>query len=256
MAIGTYYLSKQKVTGVGSFFLLNELQLADSEDGGGEALLGAVVQENKEPLWHVDYPVPLSSFDPRLFVDVLTEMKETLGLNKITVSAKIAAGQQHFQVNKKSSFQLGAGPFPSIPFGGKFSVDHSSTKAIDINYGEGTRYEYIPKGNMIAFYQYLKDNPQALDSKPMLKTAVKFLQKNAFISWIQTAKNWSVTFEKTTSFDAGVEAHLDIFNQDNTINGKVTLHKDSDTKITASVQGDDYYLVALMSTRWDDLKID
>ncbi|MBA3601205.1 MAG: hypothetical protein H0W45_08225, partial [Acidobacteria bacterium] len=58
MGVDTYYLAKQNVAGVGGMFILNRLQTAESS-GGGKALLGSVVKENKAP-FHKDYPVPLT----------------------------------------------------------------------------------------------------------------------------------------------------------------------------------------------------
>jgi len=48
MGIDTYYLAKQNVDGVGGMFISNRLQTAESS-GGGKALLGSVVKENKVP---------------------------------------------------------------------------------------------------------------------------------------------------------------------------------------------------------------
>jgi hypothetical protein len=95
-----------------------------------------------------------------------------------------------------------------------------------------------------------------LNGKPDADMTGKFLEKNAFISLVQIAKEWKVSFESTKTFDTGVEAQIKLFNQDNAVGGKVKLKKTSTTKIEAEVKGSDYYVVGLMSTRWDDVNPD
>lgn len=246
MGIDTYYISKRQVTGIGSIFLLNELIEAES---GGEVLLGAVVQENKSP-FHTDYPVPILISEGNIIIKKLTQWKNELNITSdIVEKQNIAAGHKNFKVDKHNSFQLGLGPFPSIPFNAKFQLDYSRVSKIDITYGAGTLYKYIRKGDMMKLYK-------KLGGKPDDDMTGNFLRKNAFISLLQLAKNWKVTFESTKTFDAGVEAQIDLFNNDNSISGNVKLNKTTTTKIEAEVSGSDYYVVGLMSTRWDDVKPD
>ena len=246
MGIDTYYLSKQKVSGIGSIFLLNELIEAES---GGEALLGAVVQENKSII-HKDYPVPILVSEANIIINKLTQWKTELNINSAIVEQKnIAAGHRNVKVEKKNSIQLGLGPFPNIPFSSKFQMDYSRISTIDITYGEGTLYKYIRKGDMMKLYR-------KLDGQPDDDMTGNFLRKNAYISLLQLAKNWRVSFESTKTFDTGVEAQIDLFNQDNSIGGSVKLNKTTETRIEAEVGGDIYYVVGLMSTRWDDVNPD
>jgi hypothetical protein len=246
MGIETYYLSKRQATGIGSIFLLNELLEAES---GGESLLGAVVQENKSP-FHTDYPVPLLVSEANIIIKKLTQFKTELNiLSDIVEKQNIAAGHKNIKIEKSKSFQLALGPFPSIPFNAKFQLDYSRVSTIDITYGAGTMYQYIRKGDMMKLYSKLKGKPDA-------DMTGRFLEKNAYISLLQLAKNWTVTFESTKTFDADVEAHIDLFNKDDSIGGGVKLKKKSTTKIEAEVKGDAYYVVGLMSTRWDDVKPD
>lgn len=248
MGIETYYLSKRQVSGIGSIFLLNELQ-ETSGSGGGEALLGAVVQENKSP-FHTDYPVPILVSEANIIIQKLTHWKTELNIkSEIVVNQPIAAGQKNIKIEKEKSFQIGLGAFPAIPFNGKFQLDYKKLVNIDITYGAGTVYKYIRKGDMMKLYK-------KLNGKPDDDMTGKFLQKNAFISLIQLAKNWKVTFESAKTFDADAQAQIDLFNNDNAIGGKVKLHKKTATKIEAEVAGDVYYLVGLMSTRWDDVNPD
>lgn len=242
MGIETYYLSKRQVTGMGSIFLLNEL--IEIEDGS--KLLGAVVQENKSP-FHTDYPVPMLVSEANIIVKKLTQWKQELNINsEIVEKQAIAAGHRNVKVEKQNSFQLGLGPFPGVPFNAKFHLDYSRVSTIDITYGEGTKYEYLRKGDMMKLYTKLGGRPDA-------DMTGDFLRKNAYVGLLQIAKNWKVTFESTKTFDAGVEAQIDLFNNDNSIGGSVKLKKTTATKIEAEVKGDSYYVVGLMSTRWDDV---
>lgn len=246
MGIENFYLSKRQVTGVGSIFLLNELIKADN---GGEELLGAVVQENKSH-FHKDYPVPLLVSEANIMVKKLTQFKTELNINSdIIEEQNIAAGHKNFKIDKSKSFQLGLGPFPSVPFNAKFQLDYTKVSTIDFTYGEGTLYKYIRKGDLMKLYHKLNGKPDA-------DMTGKFLEKNAFISLLQLAKNWTVSFESTKTFDTGVDAHINLFNQDKLINGAVKLKKTSSTKIEAEVKGKTYYVVGLMSTRWDDVNPD
>ncbi len=249
MGIETYYLTKRKVSGVGSMFLLNELQEADNNSGGGKALLGSVVTENKKH-FHKDYPVPLLVSEANIIIRKLAEWKDELNIHSdIIVEQNIAAGHRSINIEKNKSFQLSLGSFPLIPFNGKFQIDYRKTSNINISFGAGTKYQYIRKGDLGKLYA-------KLNGKPDIDMTGKFLEKNSFISLIQLAKNWSVTFESTKSFDAGVDAQIDLFNSDETTSGKVKIAKKTSRKIEAKVDGDIYYLVGLMSTKWDDTKLD
>lgn len=247
MSISTYYLSKRNVDGVGGLFILNQLQLADSS-GGGKALLGSTVKENKE-IFHKDYPVPLTMFAPRVLITELTNRKDELGIDgDITLRQDIAGGHEKMKIEKNNSFNIGLGPFPSVPVNAKFQIDYSKMKSIDITYGAGTYYEYIPQGYMGLLYE-------ALGGEPTQKMGGTILKKNAFISLIWLAKNWSVTFESTSKFDLGVDAQVSAFNDDDAVGGKVKISKKSEFNLEATVSGDTYYMVGLMSTRWNKLKM-
>jgi len=243
MGIDTYYLTKKDVSGIGGLFLLNELQQADA---GGEDLLGSVVQENKSP-FHTDYPVPLLVSEPNVIINKLNKFKTELNITADVIQKQnIAAGNKNITIDKSKSFNLGLGPFPAIPFNGKFQLDYGRVSTISITYGAGTMYKYIRKGDMMKLYTKLGGKPDA-------DMTGKFLEKNAFISLIQLAKNWTVTFESTQTFGADVSGQIKLFNQDNAVGGGVKMNKKTNTKIDATVAGDTYYVVGLMSTRWSDV---
>lgn len=247
MSISTYYLSKRNIDGVGGLFILNQLQLADSS-GGGRALLGSTVKENKE-IFHKDYPVPLTMFAPRVLISELENRKNDLGIDgDITLRQDIAGGREKMKIEKNNSFNIGLGPFPSVPVNAKFQIDYAKMKSIDITYGAGTYYEYIPQGYMGMLYE-------SLDGKPTQKMGGEILRKNSYISLIWLAKNWSVTFESKSEFNATVEAQISAFNNDDAVGGKVKISKKSEFSLEASVSGDTYYMVGLMSTRWSELKM-
>jgi len=247
MGIETYYLSKRQVSGIGSIFLMNELMEAEN---GGESLLGAVVQENKKDFFHKDYPVPMLVSEANIIIKKLTQWKNELNITSdIVEKQNIAAGHKKIKIEKNNSFTVGLGPFPSIPLNAKFQLDYSRVSTIDITYGAGTLYKYIRKGDMMKLYTKLKGKPDA-------DMTGKFLEKNAYISLLQLAKNWTVTFESTKTFDTDVETQIDLFNNDDSVGGGIKMKKTTTTKIEAEVKGDVYYVVGLMSTRWNDVKPD
>lgn len=247
MSISTYYLSKREVSGVGGLFISNQLQLAESS-GGGKALLGSTVKENKEP-FHKDYPVPLSMFKPGVLINELDERRNELSIEgEIVVRQEIASGNEKMKIEKNNSFSLGLGPFPSVPVNAKFQIDYAKMKAIDITYGDGTYYEYIPQGYMGLLYEHLEGTPTA-------RMGGNILKKNSYIGLIWLAKEWKVTFTSTSTFDFGVEAQVSAFNDDDAVGGKVKMKTIDEFQIEATVSGDVYYLVGLMSTRWNRLKM-
>jgi len=175
--------------------------------------------------------------------------KELNITSDIVEKQNIAAGHKKIKIEKNNSFTVGLGPFPSIPLNAKFQLDYSRVSTIDITYGAGTLYKYIRKGDMMKLYTKLKGKPDA-------DMTGKFLEKNAYISLLQLAKNWMVTFESTKTFDTDVEAQIDLFNNDDSVGGGIKMKKTTTTKIEAEVKGDVYYVVGLMSTRWNDVKPD
>lgn len=247
MSISNYYLAKRNVKDVGGLFILNQLQLADSS-GGGKALLGSTVKENKAP-FHKDYPVPLTMFAPRVLITELNNRKAELGIDgDITLRQDIAGGHEKMKIEKSNSFSVGLGPFPSVPVNAKFQIDYSKMKSIDITYGAGTYYEYIPQGYMGMLYE-------SLGGTPSQKMGGEILRKNAYIGLIWLAKNWTVKFESTSEFKTGIEAQVAAFNDDDAVGGKVNISKKSEFNLEATVSGDTYYMVGLMSTRWSNLKM-
>ncbi|HEV8159976.1 MAG TPA: hypothetical protein VGP58_13155, partial [Pyrinomonadaceae bacterium] len=110
-----------------------------------------------------------------------------------------------------------------------------------------TYYEYIPQGYMGMLYE-------SLDGEPTQKMGGTILKKNAFISLIWLAKEWTIKFESDSTFDFGVNAQISAFNDDDAVSG-VKIKKKSEFSLEAAVSGNIYYLVGLMSTRWRNLKM-
>ena len=245
MGVDTYYLSKTTEGKFGSVFLLKQLQDAEASTGGGKRLLGSVVQWIDEFIG-TDYPIPQVMTNPQALILELQNRKAELGISgDVTLQIKVNAGTETIKLEKKKVFNVGVGPFPSIPLNIGLDIDYSRLKTISIAFGAGTFSEFIPTGFMAALFKALKGKPTAAMGGSLLK---------AYISQIVLAKKYSVSFESTEKFDAGFEAKLKTFNQLPDIGGKVKVEKQSDRIVKAEVDSPDYYVIGVTASLWQNLK--
>lgn len=249
MPVETYYLSKTRIGMLGALFFLKQLQKRDAS-GGGYALLGAVVPEI-DKTFGTDYVIPNCLSAPNAILKELEKRKAALGIEgEVTLRNEIAAGTETVKIEKKRSFEIGISPFPLIPLGSKIDIDYAKMSAVTIVYGDGTYYEYIPLGYLNSLYHALKGDPKA-DGADI---GGDLLKKHAFVSQILLARNYTVTFESTQDFDINFEARLKAFRSLPDIEGKVVIDRKTARTVEARVKGDDYYLIALASTQWQNLK--
>lgn len=252
MSVDTYYLSKTKEGKFGSVFYLKQLQEIDAS-GGGKNLLGSMVQWIDKgmlgtPWGGTDYPIPQCMSNPRAIIKELDKRKVELGIDdSSTLQIKVAGSKETVKLEKNVVFNLGIGPFPVIPLNMGLDVDYSRMKTITITFGEGTYSEYIPIGYMAMLYE-------TLSGKPSAAIGGKLLEKNAFISQVVLAKNYSVNFESTVSLSAGVEAKIKQYNSLPEISGKVKVEKKSERMVSAEVNSDVFYAVAVTASLWKNLK--
>ncbi len=245
MGVETYYLSKTKEGRFGSVFLLKQLQEAEGSSGGGKRLLGSVVQWI-DKLTGTDYPIPQVMTGPGALITELERRKAELSINgDVTLSIRLGSGSETIKLEKKKVFDLGVGPFPAIPFNFGLDVDFSLMKTITITYGSGTYSEFIPTGYMAALYKTLKGKANAAIGGSLLK---------AYVSQILLAKKYSVSFESTQTFDTSFEAKLKTFNQLPEIGGAVKVEKKTERIVKAEVDSQDYYVVGLTASLWQNLK--
>jgi len=83
MSIEEYYFARNTIPRFGKLFFLKVLQEADSS-GGGESLLGSVVQEVEDKVWGIfpgkEYPVPIHMSAPTIVRKAIEENKGSLGI--------------------------------------------------------------------------------------------------------------------------------------------------------------------------------
>ncbi len=193
-----------------------------------------------------DYAIPQCMSNPKALVKELDKRKVELGIEgNSTLQIKVAASKETVKLEKKVVFELGIGPFPVIPLNMALDVDYSRMKTIKITYGEGTYSEFIPIGYMAALYS---------KGKPNVAMGGKLLEKNAYISQVVLAKKYSVDFESTETLSAGVEAKIKQYNSLPEIGGKVRVEKKDTRTVSAEVNSDSFYVVAVTASLWKNLK--
>ena len=253
MSVSTYYISKTKEGKFGSVFFLKQLQDEDSS-GGGRNLLGSMVQwiDDNGPvgigIGGTDYAIPQCMSTPRALVKELDKRKDELGIDgSSTLQIIVSASKETIKLEKKSLFEAGIGPFPSIPLNLALDMDYSKVKTISLTFGEGTFSEYIPIGYLANLYEVLK-------GKPTPAIGGKLLEKNAYISQVVLAKKYSVNFESSTAFSAGVDAKIKQYNSLPEIGGKVNVSMKTDRTLVAEINSDRFYAVAVTASLWKNLK--
>ncbi len=254
MAIKDYYLTKTE-DDAGETFLLKQLQ-KETATGGGRRLLGSVVKRHSEfsPFSQTDYAIPRSIMSPGIIEKTLRDRKEQLIAEleiegDVVLDLEIAPGQETVLIKKDKHFQIGIADFPLIPLGFALQLDYTKMVKINIKYGEGTVYKYLPPGYMMWLRQKLGDQPTAAMGGNLLKT-----KEYVYINQIMLARNWSVSFESNSTFDAGFDAKLAQFHQLPEIAGKVKVHKETANTVKAEISGEAYFVVGLSSFKWKDLR--
>lgn len=252
MPVQDYYFSRKAVPRFGKLYFLKVLQEADSK-GGGRSLLGSVVQESREGLFGLGqhYPIPLHMSKPGIVRDAIEKNKKQLGLDvsdRIVLSQKLAAIQQSLVIRRKESFGVGVGPFPSLPANFGLDIDYSLMHQVTLAFGKNTQFEYIPLGYFARLYQYVDGDDRKVDRSGAI-------EDNNIVDSILLAKEFHVTFESEKDFDGDFEAKLKAFNNIPGVGGKVAYAKQTKRKIRAKVSGNQYYLVALGVSDWDDFDL-
>ena len=252
MPVQDYYFSRKAVPRFGKLYFLKVLQEADS-GGGGRTLLGSVVQELREGLfgWGQHYPIPMHMSRPGIVEDAIAKNRKHLGLaasDRIVLSQKLAPVQQSLVIKRKDSFGSGVGPFPSLPANFGLDIDYSLMRQVTLAFGKNTQFEYIPLGYFARLYQYVDGDDRKIDRSGAI-------EDNNIVDSILLAQEFHVTFESEKEFDADFEAKLKAFSSIPGIGAKVAYTKQAKHKILAKVSGNEYYLVALGVSDWDDFDL-
>jgi hypothetical protein len=233
-------------------YFLKVLQEADS-DGGGRSLLGSVVQELREGLFGLGqhYPIPLHMSKPGIIREAIEKQRRKLDLDAsdpVVLALRLAATQQSVVIKRKDSFGAGVGPFPGLPANFGLDIDYSLMRQVTLAFGKNTRFEYIPLGYFGRLYQYVDGDDQKVDRSGVI-------EDNNVVDSILLAKEFHVTFESEKDFNVGFEAKLKAFSSIPGVSAKVAYAKQAKRKIVAKVSGNQYYLVALGVSDWDDFDL-
>jgi len=252
MAISDYYFSRKRVPGYGNMFILKKLQLAEDE-GGGESLLGTLAEEEYEgwgPIRHSWYPVPQHMARPSLVLHFLEDRQEDLGIeDEIVLEVRLAGAAETLTFRKGTTFEGGAGPFPSVPVTLAVQVDYARMSQAKVTFGKGTKLKYIPYAYIAALYKSVQGDDEKLVPSGLLG-------ENNIVDRILLARRFSVSFESEQDFDTRFEAKLDALNAVQGANVKVKYTLASKRTVVAEVDSPDYYLVALSERNWDDYNPD
>ncbi len=250
MSSSNFYWSQHLVQGFGRMWFLIVPQRASSP-GGGESLLGSVVNEIPGQLFQggligKSFPEPIHLTTPGLILKTIDVHRKDLGIDATEpiVQETDFAGVT-ISVDKKDALKIGVGSFPSLPVA--FGIDYSRMVSITIEFGGNTRQKYIPTAYLTRLKQFYKGD----DSKIPGSAGVN-IDKETIIHQILLTDQYSVTFESQAVFDAKFEVAIQ---QANIINaGKINFELDRTTKkrVTAKVNDGKEYLIALKDIDWDD----
>lgn len=250
MPSSDFYWSQHLVQGFGKMWFLIVPQKASSP-GGGESLLGSVVNEVPGRLFQggiigKSFPEPIHLTTPGLILKTIEAHRKDLAITEtdLIVQETNFAGVT-ISVDKKDALKVGVGSFPSLPI--SFGIDYSRMASITIELGANTRQKYIPKGYLSRLKEFYSG-----DASKIPGSAGVNIDKETIIHQILLADEYSVTFESQTVFNPKFEVAIQ---QANILNaGKITFELDQSTqkRVTAKVKDGHEYLIALKDIDWDD----
>jgi hypothetical protein len=251
MSSSDYYWAQHLIKGFGKMWFLKIPQEAD-QSGGGESLLGSVVNElrgrllSPDGLIGKDFPEPNHLSTPLLLLKSIEAHRKDLGMadGELLVQA-IDYSRQSTEVSKKNTLKIGIGDFPGIP--ASFSVDYSRAARIIVTFGSNTRLKYIPTDYLGRLKKFFKGDDRKVDPASSIS-----IDKETIIHQILLTDEYSIAFESVEEFDDRVDALVQQANLTNT--GKIKFELDQTTRkrIVANVDDGKEYLVALKSIDWDD----
>jgi hypothetical protein len=196
-----------------------------------------------------DYPIPRLFGNPKVLINKLESLKQTLGITgKLTNKISLAANNRSIKIEKKRLFNIGVGQFPFLPLSFGIDMDFSKTKDLQLKFGEGTYTESINGMFLSQLYEHL-------DGKPTADIGGKFLKENYFVKEVLVAKNYEITFNSEENFKAEFNAKLEAFKVMPEVNAKkISFSNSSKSSLSAKISGDTFYLVGLTGATWKSLK--
>lgn len=241
-----FYWSRKHIPGFGRMWFPLVLQKADSQ-GGGEKLLGSVVEENWYGFFNSKgYPSPYLMTSPQIILKALTEKRQVLDLpENIVVESELTAPTYSFQ--KKQILETGLGLFPSLPTSFKLSIDYSRMKNITVEFGGSTKFKYIPTDYITRLYKNLNGDDRKIDPNVGISIA-----ENYIVDQILLADKFSIIFDSESELESQLEAKLKFQNALPENNGKILVQLESRQRIVAQIQNGPSYLIAFKVIEWED----
>jgi len=251
MPSSDYYWAQHLIKGFGKAWFLKVPQ-ESNQPGGGESLLGSVVNElrgrifSPDGLIGKDFPEPNHLSTPRLLLRSIEAHRKDLGIadGELLVQAIDYSGQST-EVEKKNTLKVGTGDFSGIP--ASFSIDYSRMAKITVTFGDNTRLKYIPTDYLGRLKKFFRGDDTKVDPASSIS-----IDKETIIHQILLTDNYSITFESVEEFDGRVDISIQ---QANLIHaGKLKFEIESTTRKQVIVKVDDGkdYLIALKAIDWDD----
>jgi hypothetical protein len=218
-----------------------------SSTGGGLSLLGTVVEELSGGAFGHDFPAPYHMTTPQLVLNTLKKYRRELGFNdreNLILETKFASLTSI--VERRRSFKLGVGSFPSLPIA--FDIDYSRMVRVAIEFGPRTRMLYIPTGYLSRLYTFLDGN----DDKIAPGSGVD-IDKELIVDQLLLTDEYSITFESQSRFNSDFEAKIRSVNT--LYGGRVafSLNRETRRQVLVKVKDGSEYLIAFKTIDWDDL---
>ena len=251
MAIEDYYFTQRAIPGLGKLLFLRVLQEAGSS-GGGESLLGSVVQEAQDRVLGIfpgkSYPIPMHMSAPRSVHDALEANRQALGISgPIVLEVELAASQQTVHVEKRSVYQASVAPFPALPANLGLDIDYARMRNVELSFAEGTLLKYIPLGYFGRLYAHVEGEQRRVVSSGVL-------ERNNVVDAVLLARSFEVLFESEEAFDREFDAKLDALR--GAPSAEVRYEKREERRVVARVASQRPYLVALHGRDWDAFDLD
>lgn len=219
--------------------------------GGGESLLGSVVNEINGPLFPTgggifgkDFPEPIHLTTPQLILNFIEKNRKAIGIpDQDKIIREIDYSSLSITVDKKDILKAGVGGFPSLPV--SLGIDYSRAAKITVNFGTNTRRKYIPTGHLSSLKKFVKDDDHKIASHVNI-------DRETIVHQVLLTDEYSVNFESTVVFNSAFEASIEQANKINA--GEITFALDKATKkrVIVNVKDGNEYLIALKDIDWDD----
>jgi hypothetical protein len=244
MGISEHYFTERQAHDFDDLLFLTVPQQASSP-GGGYRLLGSLV-ERRGGLRR--YPVPELLDGPGGILDAIVARRERLGLagQELTPSKVLAGSSRELHVEKRHLTDAGIDSVPMVPARLSLGLDFSRVKRTSLEFGEGTRVAYIPRGYLHKLYHAVDGKSEALEPTGLLK-------KHMVVQAVLLTRSFRMTFSSDSTFESDFEAAISAKNrvsEERETGLKVQYEVVRSRELSAVVSSEDEYLVGLRAVRW------